>query len=275
MTIETEKQFRFGVVENGLKSLSFKINRNREGCYLICREQSKLKHSFHESGIHRYARDAGGVPRAAIESTELQEMFAGEYSTVARVLFTTEMGWVSNRGGFPADGVALPAVSRRDGMLVSIGYTPHHPSSHYETDFGTRNVAIMKVSDEKYLTATISIINISTLIKNAYEHHTPHEKTKLVQFKIPVKGSTHLYDHAVHFRSKLNTYFLWVHHNIPKNNVEGLGAHEFAKALGQAAALQSIGIKFGPQREDIQRRRRERLGRPIRRYDSRSTEDSD
>lgn len=243
--IENNKRFRFGLGADGMfGSLSFKVERNQADVYLVCRELPQFKHSLHGSGIHRFAESVS-APRKPIESTELLRLDEGQFWTVLRVIFTVEPGYEDRYGLARGPNFLMQPPSASNLQMLSLGFTPHHPSENADTDFPS-NEATMKIEDGKHLTATSNFLSIDRFAGDIITHHAPHARTTpIVQYR-PSPSVVGHSDALVIFRTKLNTYMCWAHHGIPDaDRAIWRARHPISQQLHQAYQFSLAGISIG------------------------------
>lgn len=240
--LEATREFRFGI-DAPARSLTFKIERDKEEVYLFCREHPLMKHSWHSSGIHRYARSSTD-PREAIERTTLTKLVKGYYVTVARVIFTTETDWAIHRKPVGKRYVALPQPDLSTVAMLSIGMTPHHPSKSSYTALDG-NVATLRVNDEKYVTATLSMIPKDVFYSDIFAMHAPHRTTNFVNQLSTISSVRPVRDRIIHFRTKMNTLIYWIHHNMDDDDFESNHFLQIANRLNHAHQLSLSGVSIG------------------------------
>jgi hypothetical protein len=243
-TIDSTNDLRIGIAtSSALRSLSFTVSRSGEETYLACRHFPGSKHSFHKSGIHRYAEHKSSE-RAPTERTTLRELRVGRYWTIARVLFTgtPQATWSDDFGRVPKKLIHLTPPRRGRGKLISLGLVPHHPNDHPATR-DARHRGVLKITEGKFLVITEESIPYWMLIRHAFELHAPHGETSTYCHR-EMKGDTFVY--LQHFRTKMNTYFYWAHHGIP------LAAERYwfersslASAFTSAHMMQMVGYNVG------------------------------
>lgn len=247
MPVDVNRKFRIAVGVDDVRSLTFTVKRHKSDAYLMCRELPGLKLSYHKSGIHRLAENSTDA-RLPIEHTTLTIPNPGIFCTVTRIFFTTQTEWNSRA---PADkfDLLIAPESVDHVIAITLGFTSHHPSARLSTNFG-QNKITLTLSELKYLTATLEIFSISEFISQILPVHTPHRNTTTTNDYIPVANSATLFDHILFFRSKLNTYTIWAHHNIPRAEKDTWQkTNPIFLEFAEAYALHSAGINIGPSQQ--------------------------
>lgn len=238
------KDFRLAVGKTAVHSLSFLLKAGNGEAYWTCREDPKFKHSFHNSGRHRFAVHQK-EPRTPLESASLVGYPPGQFCTVGRIILSTAGPWEqSERPNKLQRGIRLPLDMFQ---IISIGISPHHPSQHFNTH-SDRHLATLKISDSKFLTATLFETDLGAFVNHqALELFAPHRGTKFIQRAIPQPRGNGWNDVLINYRTKLNTFVYWAHHNVHEENLDVfVERHPIGQALLQAHQASLMGVNVGP-----------------------------
>lgn len=241
--IESRRKIRFGIAAGGLRSVSFTVARQGGDVYVACRELEGTKHSFHQSGIHRFARNESN-PRSPIESTTLPRLVPGHFWTVARVLYTCDAygKWDHVFGESPRKMILIGPARASEAKLISLGFLPHHPHDHPRTR-SILHRGCLKIADDKFLVITEERFRWERLLRSIFELHAPHAETAPVAHRVDT-GASFVY--LQHFRTKMNTYFYWAHHGIEtRRRRYWFDSSKTAVAITSAHLASCVGMIMG------------------------------
>lgn len=227
MSLPEAKEFRLGVADGELRSLTFKVWRNGGDIYFACRELDAFKLSFHKSGVHRLATNSEG-PRQPLERTRLLDLVPGRFNTVARLILTSHSQWNSRRGATPK---TFLGVKPDPFTLYSFGFTPHHPFARLSTT-SPEHVATIKISDTRFFTITKTEFGLTHFLNDMTDHHQPYVGTGLLRSVRGTPENPGYLDTLMHYRTRHHTYLFWAHHDVPQEQLQSvMAAHPIVQAL--------------------------------------------
>lgn len=198
-----KNKFRFGALIDGGLTPTFSIESRKGETYLFCRELSGVKHSFHKSGIHRYAENGIG-PRLPIEGTTLLRLIDGQFWTVARVVICGRHQ--INKSEIDTSGLYISDIGVNDAVVYSVGFLPHHPDENEKTK-SDLHIWVFKIEDRKYLVITRQIFSCMEICQNIVNFYPPSPNSTIKEEKIFIDGRL---SYLLHYRSAANTYMYFV-----------------------------------------------------------------
>lgn len=220
------REFRLGVADGLVRSLTFKVKRHGAEIYLACREVPEFKFSFHKSGITRLAA-AQDEPREAVIRGVMPALQHGRFLTVARAVLTSHHDWQATRGTQPKKFVRLP---RGECVQLAFGFSNKHPAADLRT-FGTEHRAIIKIADDRWFTVSQALTTVAKAASNR-PFYLPHEHTSLVAGQVPIPGRDDIVDTMVIYQTELKTHAIWVHHGVPVEEADAIvNAHPLGVAI--------------------------------------------
>lgn len=242
--MDFSKEFRIGVANPDLSSLTFKVKKNGSDVYLVCREIDDLKLSLHNTGIHRLAENIN-QPRKPIQAARMDPHVPGTFTTVVRMVMTTFENWDISRGVIPKSTVKISPKINTDVIVVNLGFTVHHPKIHPYTNF-IGNKATIAVKKNKFITATVQNIPIDKFIDSIKSLYSPAPKTTWEKKLVYNKIDENFFDEVQFFSTKHNTFVIWANHNIPKIYEQEWEINSaISKELYRTHNLQKMGLTFG------------------------------
>jgi len=227
-----KNKFRFGALIDGGLAPTFSIESRKGETYLFCRELGGVKHSFHKSGIHRFAENNSG-PRLPIEGTNLLSLVDGQFWTVARIIISGR--YQINKSEPDISGIHLADIGVNDAVVYSIGFLPHHPDENEGTK-SDHHIWIYKIEDNKYLVLTKQIFSCMEICQNIFLHYPPSPDSTIKQEKILKEGGL---SYLLHYRSAANTYTYWINY-VGNNDKVSVGWPErIYRAIQIALAVEA------------------------------------